>query len=745
MSTFSKKPPRLAIVGCGSVVECASILGLRRIGWLPSVLVDTSSRRIDVIAGKMGRKARVIKSSNWQSVAAEFDAALVALPHALHGSIGKALVEAGKHVFMEIPILLATTGREWQETIAAADARGVIFSVGSFRRYLQVARWTKALLQSKTLGDIEYFDVREGSTFHSRIFPDGPLPPDEFNGGVLTCIGAPILDLLLWWLGDVESVNYCDDSEGGPEANCVLECLLTSGTRGRVDFSRTRNLRNSIRIHGTQGFVEVHLHNNAVLSASPNVLAFRHDSIDPRKLKPQFVIELFVAELKDFKASITRGDQVGVSGREAKKLVDLIERCYTKRQQLILPWDAPTALPSDAPRPRLPPHSRILVTGATGFVGGRLVERLVREHDVKVRCTVRDFGHAARVGRLPVQLVHADLSTGGDVERAVDGVDYVFHCAYDTQSRHQNIAGLRNLIEACAKRPVRRLVEVSTFAVYEPFQDGPLTEESPDGDRSKTYVDTKIDLERMIFEATRDRRVAATIVQPAIVYGPFCWPWTITPAEMLLRGDVILPDQGEGLCNAVYVDDVVDALVLAAISPAAVGERFIISGPEPVTWATFFSEVARELGTQPPRYWPYEQIVNSKRGIVRNIPLAISDAKRLIKVISKWRRVRQVLRAALNLVPGSLRMPIMNYNSSQVRRRTGEVFLPNRQILALYTSKAIASSEKAHSKLGFRPRYQIHDGMILTGRYLQWVYEDIRETHATGRNAKQTPASVANA
>jgi len=137
--------------------------------------------------------------------------------------------------------------------------------------------------------------------------------------------------------------------------------------------------------------------------------------------------------------------------------------------------------------------------------------------------------------------------------------------------------------------------------------------------------------------------------------------------------------------------------------------------------------MARELRTAPPKFWPYEQIANANNWIIRNIYLATSNPKRLIKMVLRWRQVRQVLQSVLNLMPGSLQMLITNYSSDQVRRRAGETFLPNRRTLALYRSKAIASSEKARFRLGYRPRYQIHDGMILTGRYLQWAYEDIRE------------------
>ena len=248
---------------------------------------------------------------------------------------------------------------------------------------------------------------------------------------------------------------------------------------------------------------------------------------------------------------------------------------------------------TDASLPRLLRGSKVLVTGATGFIGGRLVERLSQQNGIEVRCIIRDFERNEFVlASLPVELVHADLQNAAAINRAIKGVNYVFHCAYDWHSRRQNIEGMHILLVACATHAIDRLIHVSTFSVYRALSDGPLTEEAPDGDRSSKYVDIKLDLEQIVLDAVRNRGLAATIVQPTIVYGPFSGPWTNRPAEMLIFGEVILPDCGEGLCNAVYIDDVVDGLILAATSHKAVGERFIISGPEPVTWATFFTEMA---------------------------------------------------------------------------------------------------------------------------------------------------------
>ena len=86
----------------------------------------------------------------------------------------------------------------------------------------------------------------------------------------------------------------------------------------------------------------------------------------------------------------------------------------------------------------------------------------------------------------------------------------------------------------------------------------------------------------------RDGGVDATIIQPTIVYGPFSGYWTERPAAMLTAGVVILPAPGDGICNAVYVDDVVQALILAAQRDEAAGESFLVSGPEHPTWLDFY-------------------------------------------------------------------------------------------------------------------------------------------------------------
>jgi nucleoside-diphosphate-sugar epimerase len=85
------------------------------------------------------------------------------------------------------------------------------------------------------------------------------------------------------------------------------------------------------------------------------------------------------------------------------------------------------------------------------------------------------------------------------------------------------------------------------------------------------------------------RGLAVVVIQPTVIYGPHGPRWTVSALERLAREPGLLPSgAGHGICNAVYVDDVVSALLLAAAVPGAAGGRFIVSGPAPVSWGDFY-------------------------------------------------------------------------------------------------------------------------------------------------------------
>src|SRR6185312_2608220 len=139
----------------------------------------------------------------------------------------------------------------------------------------------------------------------------------------------------------------------------------------------------------------------------------------------------------------------------------------------------------------------VLVTGASGFIGARLVERLLLECNAKPRVFLRSYSRAARLARFGIdrfEIVLGSLEDSFAIDAAVAGAAIVFHCAYDPGNPTSNVNGVRAIIDACVKHATK-LVHVSTISVYEPLQDGNLDENSPTVRAGLPYSENKLDVE----------------------------------------------------------------------------------------------------------------------------------------------------------------------------------------------------------------------------------------------------------
>lgn len=359
---------------------------------------------------------------------------------------------------------------------------------------------------------------------------------------------------------------------------------------------------------------------------------------------------------------------------------------------------------------------RVLVTGATGFIGGRLVEKLVLERGVRVHALVRDLTRAARIARFEVEMVHGDVTDPTALSTALQGCGTVFHCAHDGDAHDGNVAAARELVAACADAGVGRLVYVSSAAVYEPLTDGPLTE-----DRRQTpngwwaYRDSKIRAEDALLSAGF-AEPAVVIVQPTIVYGPFGSFWTAGPIHWLRRGRIALPGDRDGLCNAVYVDDVVDALLLAAESDTAVGERILVSAAQPVPWKDYFGGFEGALGVRSLVFMPHERLRR----------LAALPPRTRVSIRTARAFLREPIRAtwtapleALQVLPVPIPVP--------VERRIREIsspwrtWFPDEEQLALFSARTTVNIDKARRVLGFEPRFDFDRGMGFLRAYIEWA------------------------
>lgn len=359
----------------------------------------------------------------------------------------------------------------------------------------------------------------------------------------------------------------------------------------------------------------------------------------------------------------------------------------------------------------------VLVTGSTGFIGGRLVEKLILDQQANVRALVHHYSSAARIARFDVAMPVASLTDSAALETAIEGSEVVIHCAYDPSSLRANIDGIRILADICLRHNIR-LVHVSSISVYEPLKDGDLDEHAEATPGGIPYADNKIEIEEEVFQYVRERGLQAVVLQPTIVYGPFGKPWTLNPIKKLLSGTVVLPDQGEGLCNLVYVDDVCNALIGAAGMDGVIGERFLISGSEPVSWKQFFQAYETILGVKSVSYMPGNQIEQMLRNPISNLKLLVADPKR----IAGWKPARYFASFAADSLPdwATARLEHFFGRYNQIAGRPK--YLPTLQLLNLYRAKCRVRIDKAKRMLDYSPKYDVDRGMDLTGKFIRWAF-----------------------
>jgi nucleoside-diphosphate-sugar epimerase len=239
----------------------------------------------------------------------------------------------------------------------------------------------------------------------------------------------------------------------------------------------------------------------------------------------------------------------------------------------------------------------ILITGATGFVGSHVLEKL-RSRGEAVRCLVRP---ATDARRLPggVETALADLATGQGLDRALDGVDAVIHVAGVTKALSPagyfagNAAATETLARALAGRSIR-LVYVSSLAAMGPSLDGRPVDENAAPHPVSTYGKSKLEGERIARSLAPD----TVIVRPPVVYGPRDTD-VFQILKAVAQGLVLEISGGERWFSAIYVEDLAGGLCDAARAPQARGQAYFLAHRNPVTWRELGATAAQIMGRRP--------------------------------------------------------------------------------------------------------------------------------------------------
>jgi nucleoside-diphosphate-sugar epimerase len=303
----------------------------------------------------------------------------------------------------------------------------------------------------------------------------------------------------------------------------------------------------------------------------------------------------------------------------------------------------------------------VLVTGATGFIGGHLAQRLVAGGHA-VRCLVRATSDTSLLDELGVETVVGDLADAGSLAGIADGCEGVMHCAAlvsDWATTAEivaiNVQGTRNLLAAASSVP--RFVHFSTTDVH----------------RGRNWYARS----KRAAEAEVRRTPNAVILRPATVYGPRSTEVIGEIARAIRAGNMVLIDRGRAIAGLCYVDNLVDAALLALRHDAAPGQDFDITDGLDVTWRRLTDDLAAGLGAARVRWsLPY--------GLANGIGFALEHGYRVL------------------------------------RRTTGLTTRPllSRQAVYVLGRDQDFDNGKARALLGWEPRVGYADGLRAT---LEWL------------------------
>jgi nucleoside-diphosphate-sugar epimerase len=246
------------------------------------------------------------------------------------------------------------------------------------------------------------------------------------------------------------------------------------------------------------------------------------------------------------------------------------------------------------------------VTGGSGFIGGRLIERL-RSDGHRVRALARSDQAAARIRERGGEAVPGDLDDVSAMRAGAEGCDWAFHAAamvgdWGTRDEFErgNVDGTRNALVACAEAGVRRFVHVGTEAALlagEPLVN--IDETAPlRPDSAALYSSTKARAEQLVRDADREA-FETVVIRPRFVWGHGDTTLLPTMVQLVRSGRFAWIGGGRQKTSTTHVDNAVEGLMLAATRGAR-GEVYFVTDGDPVVFREFVGQLLSTQGVEPP-------------------------------------------------------------------------------------------------------------------------------------------------
>ena len=616
----SGRAMRAALIGCGKIAKM-HVSALAGAGVDLVAACDRDRQRAAQIAALVPG-ARAYDDADEMLAETRPDVVHVLTSPASHAALAIKAAQAGAHVLVEKPVALSL--EEADAMIHAARANGVRVMANHNWLFKPSVQRARALVESGEIGEVVHVESYYGLTDEAAQFAaaGGAHWAYRLPGGVFTNFLPHLVYLQDEFLGGIESVagvtvgrdRHAEDQPSeltalvqGPQATGVMTIstrarpytryLRVFGTKGIVHADLASEVTTVNRQRRLPRLVTKVLFNLEVIPQLAVGTAVNSAKVATGTMRNMPDLHAFVAELY---RALAAGREPPTSADDGRTVVRIMEQVW--EQMPAAAHHVPPPAPVARALPRTPVErkivedggipGRVLVTGAAGYLGRHVASALVR-CGVDVRALVRDPARVPRDLERDTEVVTANLVDADSVHAAMRDVDLVVHCAALTTnnvpwSLHEetNIRGTRAVLGAARDAGATRLVHVSSVIVYglDAASDPPLVESTPlpsGVDRWAFYQRSKLEAERALTNGAAAAGPEIVVVRPGIIYGPGA-EGPLKRSLVQLGSTRLTIGRGANHLPLTYVDNVVDGILLALVSPAAAGQAYnLVDEPQP--------------------------------------------------------------------------------------------------------------------------------------------------------------------
>jgi len=646
--------------------------------------------------------------------------AVVTLPNFLHVDAVKKCFDQKINVLCEKPLALKSS--EIDELIELEYKTGCKLAVGMVRRYLPTFSTLKKIIESQKYGKVISVEISYGSPF--GWVADSYSFFDPKNGGVFADMGIHYLDLVLFLFGPITPSSYHDDWQGGVEANSKIG-LETENEKipVSISLSRTKKLKNQFKVTTSECIIsigsdtfdklEISVNNNNYFLTPSSPFTYSNEL-------PLIFESAFVEQLWNF-ISFCDGDSEAqvVSSLTGKSGVEIIEWAYNHHVSELIPTNE---------------TQNYYITGGTGFIGSALIKNIYQNNLGKVTAPVHRYKSCASIGIFPISMPRLNLFDEEQLFLQIKGHKHVIHLAYDSSGGDDykiNVIGTQNIVKASIRAGVESIVVLSSMYVYgHPNTNEFVDETWPLNPTGGDYGKSKAQMQKWCLEMAKTLKNTRLIVlNPSCVFGPEGKTYSRLPYELFLNGRFCWVDSGNGIANIVYIDNLIDAIMLAAKVKSAHGKNYIITDNS-VDWKTFISPLL--LGNEDKiQNITSEELMNPQIKNYSSTKEVISYLLNNYEFISLINRhaVFGKLKKTIFKLSGKLKKGLINKRNESTSKNPLKVRVENNSVFPIWLmelyglTKTKFSAESAKKDLGWIPKINHEMAMEKT---VEWLKEEFK-------------------